>query len=218
MDAFVQRLPRASRTGDGKQSKNEVHERPMKRARQQGPEVKTESLEDLEPAKADESVIYEDGPVEGSDAPAKARPTDVENALPATQDEEEAIHEYEAIKASQSSPHSSRGVTAPDPSPKWTKWRSSIYVDAFILALDTVLEDESHLFDEAEKEIFRQWKQLDYEAQYLYGLLPSSSLSSCSPFAYSPQICSSVPPQDRLLAPVQPPRLPLRRLGPREGD
>ncbi|EPS42936.1 hypothetical protein H072_3056 [Dactylellina haptotyla CBS 200.50] len=46
--------------------------------------------------------------------------------------------------------------------------RSSIYVDAFNLALDTVLADESYLFDEAEHEIFKRYRELDYEAQYLY--------------------------------------------------
>ncbi|OJD25846.1 hypothetical protein ACJ73_02782 [Blastomyces percursus] len=33
---------------------------------------------------------------------------------------------------------------------KWVKGKSSIYVDAFNLALETVLEDEAHLFDETE--------------------------------------------------------------------
>ena len=50
----------------------------------------------------------------------------------------------------------------------WTKGKSSIYVDAFNLALETVLEDEGHLFDEKEMEVFHQWRALDYEAQYLW--------------------------------------------------
>ena len=45
--------------------------------------------------------------------------------------------------------------------------RSSIYVDAFNLALETVLDDESHLFDEPEMVIFENWRKLDYESQYL---------------------------------------------------
>ena len=49
----------------------------------------------------------------------------------------------------------------------WTRGKSSIYVDAFNLALETVLEDEGHLFDEKEMEVFNQWKGLEYEAQYL---------------------------------------------------
>ena len=49
----------------------------------------------------------------------------------------------------------------------WAKGKSSIYVDAFNLALETVLEDEGHLFDEKEMEVFTQWRGLEYEAQYL---------------------------------------------------
>lgn len=46
--------------------------------------------------------------------------------------------------------------------------KSSLYVDAFNLALDTVLEDESYLFSDEENAIFGTYKSLDYEAQYLY--------------------------------------------------
>jgi fanconi-associated nuclease 1 len=46
-------------------------------------------------------------------------------------------------------------------------YRSSIYVDAFNIALDTVLEHEEHLFNEKEKAVFAAWRGLDYEAQYL---------------------------------------------------
>ncbi|ERS96111.1 hypothetical protein HMPREF1624_07647 [Sporothrix schenckii ATCC 58251] len=49
-----------------------------------------------------------------------------------------------------------------------TLYRSSIYVDAFNIALDTVLEQEEHLFNEKEKTVFSAWRSLDYEAQYLY--------------------------------------------------
>lgn len=47
-------------------------------------------------------------------------------------------------------------------------YRSSIYVDAFNIALDTVLEQEEHLFNEKEKAVFAAWRGLDYEAQYLW--------------------------------------------------
>ncbi|KAK6501825.1 hypothetical protein TWF481_009648 [Arthrobotrys musiformis] len=46
--------------------------------------------------------------------------------------------------------------------------KSSIYVDAFNLALDTVLEEEGYLFDEAEHAVFERYRRLEYEAQYLY--------------------------------------------------
>lgn len=54
--------------------------------------------------------------------------------------------------------------------------KSSIYVDAFNLALETVLSDEGHLFDEAEMDVFRQWRNLSYEAQYLCVPLSPSAL------------------------------------------
>lgn len=52
------------------------------------------------------------------------------------------------------------------------KRKSSLYVDAFNLALDTVLEDESYLFSDEENAIFTTYKSLDYEAQYLYASNP----------------------------------------------
>lgn len=47
-------------------------------------------------------------------------------------------------------------------------YTSSLYTDAFNLALDTVLAEESHLFSEQEAEIFQRYRSLPYEAQYLY--------------------------------------------------
>ncbi|KAE8149052.1 VRR-NUC domain-containing protein [Aspergillus avenaceus] len=46
--------------------------------------------------------------------------------------------------------------------------KSSIYVDAFELALDTVLGEEAHLFSHAEMEVFARWRALSYQARYLY--------------------------------------------------
>ncbi|KAG5971918.1 hypothetical protein E4U58_007071 [Claviceps cyperi] len=99
------------------------------------------------------------------EAPASHGATAVEDVLPPTQIDDSAIEKYEHKKAS-------RLDTEGDDAAKktkslWIKGRSSIYVDAFNLALDTVLEEESVLFDEKEMEVFQQWKQLDYEAQYL---------------------------------------------------
>ncbi|KAI2904776.1 hypothetical protein CBS76997_3733 [Aspergillus niger] len=91
--------------------------------------------------------------------------TELESSLPAIQADNRAIEEYEA----------SRAVDENEPDLQqrlrdgtWRKGRSSIYVDAFNLALETVLDEEAHLFDEAEMEVFRQWRELDYESQYLY--------------------------------------------------
>lgn len=48
------------------------------------------------------------------------------------------------------------------------KYNSSIYVDAFNLALNTVLQDELHLFSYAEQEVFAKYRSLEYEPQFLY--------------------------------------------------
>ena len=95
-----------------------------------------------------------------------ARQTDLESALPPVKTDKEAIAEYEATRAAEE-------ASAPDlhgrlGRRKWVQGKSSIYVDAFSLALETVLEDESHLFDEAETAVFDHWRSLSYEAQYLY--------------------------------------------------
>ncbi len=95
----------------------------------------------------------------------KEHKTDLESALPAVKTGEEAIEEYEAFKASQED----NAVGADERLEKrtWVRGKTSLYVDAFNLALDTVLDEESHLFDEAETEVFRVWRDLGYDAQYL---------------------------------------------------
>ncbi|KAI5298212.1 Fanconi-associated nuclease 1, partial [Ascosphaera atra] len=50
---------------------------------------------------------------------------------------------------------------------RWVKGKSSLYVDAFNLALDSVLKKESFLFDDAELALFDHWRALSYGAQYL---------------------------------------------------
>ncbi|GME22470.1 VRR-NUC domain-containing protein [Neofusicoccum parvum] len=99
-------------------------------------------------------------------APALAVRTDLESALPPIQTDKEAIEAYEISRAAEEADKLDQDGRLREG--KWTKGRSSIYVDAFNLALDTVLEEERHLFDEAEMEVFSQWRALDYEAQYLY--------------------------------------------------
>lgn len=92
--------------------------------------------------------------------------TDLESALPLIDTGEEAIQAYEEFKASEEEKAEGAEERLKDRS--WIRGKSSLYVDAFNLALDTVLEEESHLFDEAETEVFRIWRRLNYEAQYLY--------------------------------------------------
>ena len=121
------------------------------------------------------------------------RTTDLESAMPSfAETEDVAVKEYEAFRASQQQEEeinvglaeakdseSATGTTSrlSDSEDKeggtdrsknrWIKGRSSIYVDAFKLALETVLDEEAHLFDERERSIFMAWKELSYEAQYL---------------------------------------------------
>jgi fanconi-associated nuclease 1 len=104
----------------------------------------------------------EDG---GMELPNLSRPTQLESVLPAIQTEKEAIEAYEAYRAGEEL--SSETKSRIDGRP-WTPGQSSIYVDAFNLALFTVLEEEAHLFNEAELVLFEEWKALDYAAQYLY--------------------------------------------------
>ncbi|PWY90733.1 VRR-NUC domain-containing protein [Aspergillus heteromorphus CBS 117.55] len=101
---------------------------------------------------------------EDTAAPSNSQ-TDLESSLPAIQADDHAIEEYESSQAADQDEPDLRQRLQDG---KWRKGRSSIYVDAFNLALETVLEEEAHLFDEAEMEVFRQWRELDYEAQYLY--------------------------------------------------
>ena len=95
--------------------------------------------------------------------------TDLERTMPPVKTDKEAIEEYESMRAQDRM--NSR---------KWTKGKTSIYVDAFNLALDTVLDEEGNLFEEAEMSVFENWRGLPYEAQYLYALHYSYSLK-CSP-------------------------------------
>lgn len=91
--------------------------------------------------------------------------TGLEKAMPPIKTDKEAIKEYEDLRAGE-------GEQLPELEErlgqrKWTRGKSSIYVDAFNLALETVLDEESHLFDAAETKVFEEWRGLQYEAQYL---------------------------------------------------
>jgi Fanconi-associated nuclease 1 len=101
----------------------------------------------------------------GDDEPSlPQRLTELESAMLAVKTDKEAIQEYEAMRAAGDIPDELKSRIQQRSS---TTGKSSIYVDAFNLALDTVLEDEGHLFDEKEMEVFGQWRSLEYEAQYL---------------------------------------------------
>ena len=105
-----------------------------------------------------------DNNLEDDDNPP-LRPTDLESALPVVKTDKDAIAEYEVMKAAEQA--TPRGLQGRLDNSGWARGKSSIYVDAFNLALETVLEDEGHLFSEKEMEVFGQWRNLEYEAQYL---------------------------------------------------
>ena len=99
------------------------------------------------------------------DLPPRASQTELENALPAIKTDKEAIAEYEATRAAETA--ETLDLLGRLGQRKWIRGKSSIYVDAFNLALETVLEDEAHLFDEAETAVFEDWRGLSYKGQYL---------------------------------------------------
>jgi Fanconi-associated nuclease 1 len=106
----------------------------------------------------------DDDSLEDDDETTSKHATELESALPPVKTDKEAIDEYEAMRAAEDVPEDLKSRLNQR---SWTKGKSSIYVDAFNLALETVLEDEGHLFDEKEMEVFNQWRELKYEAQYL---------------------------------------------------
>ena len=91
--------------------------------------------------------------------------THLEQTLPPVKTDKEAIDEYETLQASDSATFSELHQLLGQHDS--VKRKNSIYVDAFNLALETVLEEESHLFNVAEMGVFDAWKSLRYEAQYL---------------------------------------------------
>ncbi|KPM35495.1 hypothetical protein AK830_g11084 [Neonectria ditissima] len=173
MDAFVRRLPKPQaergRKAQASQPVGVDADRPTKR-------VKRKESRDVECDQSDSSSHRRDFKPRNASADylatqdqndANSRVTDFESALPPTAVGDEAIEQYEAMKSSQASAPDD-DETAEETQPRWVKGKSSIYVDAFNLALDAVLDEESHLFDEKEMDLFRQWRVLDYEAQFLY--------------------------------------------------
>lgn len=125
----------------------------------------------IKPGLADENA--EAGADFNEEDPPSHHETTFEKCLPAMSTYVEAIEEYEEMRASQLSKSSQPDLKSPVTATsrmetrQWVRGRSSIYVDAFNLALDTVLEDEAHLFDSKERRVFDDWRSLAYEAQYL---------------------------------------------------
>lgn len=173
MDAFVQRLPRPQ-----PQPPSRSPTRPSPLGERPAKKIKVEiadSDDDDEEDEADTSGITVNDVSDAEDENDRhVRQTAIESALPPVQVDKEAIEEYELMRSSQVSvPYEEEKDAGAER--KWVRGKSSIYVDAFNLALDTVLADEAHLFDAKEAHVFEQWKKLGYEAQYLC-VLPSLML------------------------------------------
>ncbi|RDW83758.1 fanconi-associated nuclease 1 [Aspergillus mulundensis] len=122
--------------------------------------LKTENSISL--ASADEEPLND-----GEDAIPGSQ-TELESALPAINTDTQAIEEYESSQKAEDGEDKELSLQERMRDGKWRKGKSSIYVDAFNLALDTVLAEEAHLFSDSEKEVFRHWRELSYESQYLY--------------------------------------------------
>ncbi|KAI0514796.1 VRR-NUC domain-containing protein [Xylaria bambusicola] len=114
---------------------------------------------------ADDDVVERSERSEPEDAHT-SRSTAIESSLPETKLDKKAIEDYQNFKSSQENDASNASTRLG--SRAWERGKSSIYVDAFNLALDTVLDEEAHLFDPKEKRVFDEWRSLDYEAQFLY--------------------------------------------------
>ncbi|KAA8646973.1 hypothetical protein EYZ11_000150 [Aspergillus tanneri] len=108
------------------------------------------------------------GPTGVDEFPFPNSQTELESSLPALQGDSEAIEQYENSNAVDTNVDGEPGFHERLNGGKWRKGKSSIYVDAFNLALETVLDEEGHLFNNAEMEVFNQWKALSYQSQYLY--------------------------------------------------
>lgn len=163
MENFITRRPKTEDSHSMQNSLDSRHGESPRPAKRLKAEISDSESEPGERSQIFDNPVHENG---DEPIPRQAKATDFENVLPVAEPDEEAIREYQSFRLSQKS--NSDGVTPGKIRPMWIKGRSSIYVDAFNLALDTVLDEESHLFNDKEKEIFRQWRELDYEAQFMY--------------------------------------------------
>jgi Fanconi-associated nuclease 1 len=141
--------------------------RPQKRRKREQSIDGTESDAPTPSTSGNHTVPDSDADSNGDDKAIVETPrkTDLESALPPVVTNQEAIDEYEASRAAETADTAAAGDRLENR--KWVRGKSSIYVDAFNLALETVLEEERNLFDEAEKALFGCWQGLSYEAQYL---------------------------------------------------
>ncbi|KFY04660.1 hypothetical protein O988_00624 [Pseudogymnoascus sp. VKM F-3808] len=104
----------------------------------------------------------------GEPKPDTDGPTELESTLPDLDQEKGAIVDYESMHPADKDLNIPKHLQDNSSTQTLPSGRRSIYVDAFNLALETVLDEESHLFDENEGKVFDEWRGLSYEAQYLY--------------------------------------------------
>lgn len=165
MDKFLRRVPATEpKTPDGGDRSANNNERPHKRTRlSEGTSLNKDSVKDSLDDGYEEALETVRGAADSLGGDNGLLDVGFESALPETESDG-AFKEYEETSGSQNIQVQS------DETPRsgaWVKGRSSIYVDAFNLTLDTVLKDEAHLFDERERYVFDEWKALGYESQYL---------------------------------------------------
>ena len=159
------RIPHPASTKYEDEEEADFSTPPAKRVKRDGPSTpKTSPLKRWQQQKVVSDSEDESGHDDSEEQPRERR-TDIESALPPILSDKEAIEAYEATRAAEQAEEGPKDRLGER---KWVRGKSSIYVDAFNLALETVLEDESHLFDEAEHAVFTAWRELSYEAQYLY--------------------------------------------------
>ncbi|GAP86047.1 putative coiled-coil domain-containing protein MTMR15 [Rosellinia necatrix] len=196
MDAFLKRVnsvgcPIAQRKPASKEKPARlVEEHPKKRVKREEPYQSDANSDEyqfdpplLKPRPGLEGDGAPDGSADddvagrsGSEETHVSGPTAIEICLPEITPDKRAIEEYQNFKSSQ-------GIDPGSASSRldlrvWIKGKSSLYVDAFNLALDTVLDEESHLFNMKERFIFEEWRALSYEAQFLYVRLFLRKISS----------------------------------------
>ncbi|KAL4916514.1 VRR-NUC domain-containing protein [Aspergillus aurantiobrunneus] len=145
---------------------------PHARLRQESGKVSENSLSNESPGLTTESSIAfasaDEGPLNDDEGAIPGSQTELESALPTVETDNQAIEEYESSQRVEDRDKEEISLQERMRDGKWRKGKSSIYVDAFNLALDTVLAEEAHLFNDAEKEVFGYWRELSYESQYLY--------------------------------------------------
>ncbi|RYO74839.1 hypothetical protein DL764_010722 [Monosporascus ibericus] len=183
MDVFIKR-GKISRGGQLLTSSNgsrvqNADEPPAKRTKREEdsddnnasdePSSNSRSLGQTRTIQSDDKVASDSDFESSADESFGPRPPAIESSLPDVKLDKEALEEYEVFKSSQGDQGNNTAETAESrlESRKWVRGETSIYVDAFNLALSTVLDEESHLFDEKERSIFVQWNSLGFEAQFL---------------------------------------------------